>query len=105
MNFPHQQYVNADPGPAIDELLIGGDIEKNEHKHIMVANEMYLDMIGLIENIEELDRLCIAYDLEEIREHLKWMPLEFYPVSESVDLVGSKAAVVTLKTKLKLAVD
>ena len=105
MNFPHQQYVNADPGPAIDELLIGGDIEKNEHKHIMVANEMYLDIIGLMENIEELDRLCIAYDLEEIREHLKWMPLEFFPVSENVDLVGSKAAVVPLKSKLKLAVD
>ena len=99
-------YSGLRPGEKLyEELLIGGDIEQTEHKHIMMANEMYLDMIGLMENIEELDRLCIAYDLEEIREHLKWMPLEFYPVSENVDLVGSKAAVVTLKTKLKLAVD
>lgn len=99
-------YSGLRPGEKLyEELLIGADVEETEHKHIMMANEMYLDIIGLMENIEELDRLCVSYDLEKIREHLSWMPLEFFPVSDDVDLVGSKAPVVALKSKLKVAQD
>ena len=80
-----------------EELLISADVEKTEHQRIMMANEMYLDHIELKESIDELEKLCVAYDIEKIRAHLIAMPLEYFPVSGNVDLVGTKAPVVDIK--------
>ena len=57
----------------------------------MTANEMYLDMPELMENIKELEALCADYAIEKIRAHMQHMPLEFFPVSPSNDLVGDSA--------------
>ena len=82
-------YTGLRPGEKLyEELLVGGDVEKTEHNQIMMANEMYLQKHSLLENLHILEQLCVAYDIENIRSHLQSMPLEFFPVTASVDLIG-----------------
>jgi FlaA1/EpsC-like NDP-sugar epimerase len=76
------------PGEKLyEELLIGQNVKKTMHQHIMAANEPFLKLPKLLEIIEKLNVSCSAYDHEEIRKILINAPAGFHPIDGIGDLV------------------
>jgi FlaA1/EpsC-like NDP-sugar epimerase len=74
------------PGEKLyEELLIGGDPKKTEHKRIFRANEDYLSLIEFKEVILNIDKALIKDDYISLQSILESDVIGFKAVGDIVD--------------------
>ncbi|WP_080737730.1 polysaccharide biosynthesis protein [Gallibacterium anatis] len=76
------------PGEKLyEELLIGENVHGTTHPRIMTATEIMIEWDKLSVILEQLDKLCAEYKIDEIRELLMRSSTGFNPTTEICDLV------------------
>ena len=76
------------PGEKLyEELLIGENVHGTTHPRIMTATEIMIEWDKLSEILDQLDKLCAEYKIDEIRELLMRSSTGFNPTTEICDLV------------------
>ena len=82
------EYTGLRPGEKLfEELLIGDDITKTEHRRIMSAHEAWLPWAELEKILVKLDEACHQFAHEDIRRLLLQAPTGFVPKDGICDLV------------------
>ena len=82
------EYTGLRPGEKLfEELLIGDDITKTEHRRIMSAHEAWLPWVELEKILVKLDEACHQFAHEDIRRLLLQAPTGFVPKDGICDLV------------------
>jgi len=83
------------PGEKLyEELLIGDNVAKTEHQRIMTANEICLSWSELDVLLIKLQKACLGFDNQAIREILLSAPAEFKPKDGICDLVWVEGQIV-----------
>lgn len=76
------------PGEKLyEELLIGENVHGTTHPRIMTATEIMIEWDKLSEILDQLDKLCAEYKIDEIRELLMRSSTGFNPTTGICDLV------------------
>lgn len=76
------------PGEKLyEELLIGENVHGTTHPRIMTATEIMIEWDKLSKILDQLDKLCAEYKIDEIRELLMRSSTGFNPTTEICDLV------------------
>ncbi|KGQ57206.1 nucleoside-diphosphate sugar epimerase [Gallibacterium anatis str. Avicor] len=79
------------PGEKLyEELLIGENVHGTTHPRIMTATEIMIEWDKLSEILDQLDKLCAEYKIDEIRELLMRSSTGFNPTTEICDMVYRK---------------
>lgn len=79
------------PGEKLyEELLIGENVHGTTHPRIMTATEIMIEWDKLSVILEQLDKLCAEYKIDEIRELLMRSSTGFNPTTEICDMVYRK---------------
>lgn len=82
------QFTGLRPGEKLfEELLIGDNVDKTQHKRIMTAHERFLSLPDFVQTMDELDKACHDFDHEKVREILISAPTDFKPTDGIGDLV------------------
>lgn len=82
------QITGLRPGEKLyEELLIGENVHGTAHPRIMSATEIMIEWDKLSIILEQLDKLCAEYKIDEIRELLMKSSTGFNPTTEICDLV------------------
>lgn len=79
------------PGEKLyEELLIGENVHGTTHPRIMTATEIMIEWDKLSKILDQLDKLCAEYKIDEIRELLMRSSTGFNPTTEICDMVYRK---------------
>lgn len=82
------QITGLRPGEKLyEELLIGENVHGTTHPRIMTATEIMIEWDKLSKILDQLDKLCAEYKIDEIRELLMRSSTGFNPTTEICDLV------------------
>jgi FlaA1/EpsC-like NDP-sugar epimerase len=82
------QFTGLRPGEKLfEELLIGDNVAKTQHKRIMTAHERFLSLADYASTMEALDKACHDFDHEKVRDILINAPTDFQPTDGIGDLV------------------
>jgi FlaA1/EpsC-like NDP-sugar epimerase len=85
------QITGLRPGEKLyEELLIGENVHGTTHPRIMTATEIMIEWDKLSKILDQLDKLCAEYKIDEIRELLMRSSTGFNPTTEICDMVYRK---------------
>ena len=94
------QFTGLRPGEKLfEELLIGDNVQKTQHKRIMTAHERFLSLPDFVQTMEKLDKACHDFDHEKVREILINAPTDFQPTDGIGDLVWNAKQAQDQKTE------
>jgi FlaA1/EpsC-like NDP-sugar epimerase len=80
------RFTNLRPGEKLyEELLVGNNISKTQHPEIMRAEEDYLEYDVLEKVLQQLNKACDSYEIEEIITILLNNQIGYAPTQQTIN--------------------